>query len=135
MKVNTANYYLLLVLVQAAHSIEEYFGHLWDVFPPAKWLTGLIASNRHDAFLAINFGLFIFGMFSWYFIVRKRQKFALVIVWFMVLLEISNGIMHIGWSIKQSNYAPGLITAPFLLIVAFLLAKTTYDDKVRSEVS
>ena len=34
----------LLILAQAAHSIEEYVGRLYDVFPPARVVSGLISA-------------------------------------------------------------------------------------------
>ena len=34
-----------LILVQAAHSIEEYVGRLWESFPPTRFVTGLVSSN------------------------------------------------------------------------------------------
>ena len=43
-----------LVLAQAAHSIEEYIGHLWKSFPPARFVTGLVSSNLERGFVVIN---------------------------------------------------------------------------------
>ena len=34
-----------LVLVQAAHSVEEYLGRFWESYPPACFLTGLISQG------------------------------------------------------------------------------------------
>jgi hypothetical protein len=31
----------VLVLAQAAHSVEEYVGRLWESFPPARFVSGL----------------------------------------------------------------------------------------------
>src|SRR5881397_2539472 len=38
--------FLALVAAQTAHSAEEYLGRLWDVFPPARFVTGLISEDR-----------------------------------------------------------------------------------------
>jgi hypothetical protein len=51
----------LLILVQAIHSVEEYAGRLWESFPPAAMLTGLISEDRERAFLALNVALRIGG--------------------------------------------------------------------------
>jgi hypothetical protein len=51
-----------LVLAQAAHSVEEYAGRLWESFPPARVLTGAIASDREVGFLLINVALVAFGL-------------------------------------------------------------------------
>ena len=53
-----------LIVARAAHSIEEYFGHLWESFPPARFLTDLVSSNPESGFVLINIALFAFGL--WY---------------------------------------------------------------------
>jgi hypothetical protein len=37
--------FLLTALTQGLHSIEEFFGKLWEVYPPATFLSGLVSSN------------------------------------------------------------------------------------------
>jgi hypothetical protein len=37
--------FLVLVIVQVAHSIEEYVFRLYEVFPPARFASGLISSG------------------------------------------------------------------------------------------
>jgi hypothetical protein len=51
-----------LVLTQAAHSVEEYVGRLWDTFPPAQFLTGLVSQDHERGFLVINLALVAFGV-------------------------------------------------------------------------
>jgi hypothetical protein len=43
--------FLLLVLAQAAHSVEEYVFRLDDVFAPARFLSGLLNDDRRRGFL------------------------------------------------------------------------------------
>ena len=38
-----------LVAVQALHSVEEYVGRLWAVFPPAAFITGESPKQRSPA--------------------------------------------------------------------------------------
>ena len=52
--------FLVLILVQGLHSIEEYIGKLWNVFPPATLLTSLISENLETGFLIANIGIFVF---------------------------------------------------------------------------
>lgn len=118
---NISMLFLLLVCVQAAHSIEEYFGTLWEVFPPATWLTGIVSNDLHLGFLIINIGLFVFGILCWFLVVRPNHKMANVVLWFWIILELTNGIGHSVWSLIQKGYTPGMITAPFLFIVSFYL--------------
>ena len=50
--------FLLLVLSQVAHSAEEYFGRLWEVVAPARFLSSLIyPPDPHIGFLIANIGL------------------------------------------------------------------------------
>ena len=52
----------VLVLAQAAHSVEEYVGRLWESFPPARFLTGLLSQDLERGFLVINVSLVAFGL-------------------------------------------------------------------------
>jgi len=54
--------FLVLVLVQGIHSIEEYVGKLWESFPPARVLCSMLSDNLVTGFLIINIGLFVFGL-------------------------------------------------------------------------
>lgn len=118
--------FLILVLLQGLHSIEEYIGKLWEVFPTATTLTGLVSDNLETGFLIINIGLFIFGMLCWLFIVRKEHSFSKTVIWFWIVLEIINGVGHPVWSLYQRAYTPGLFTAPFLFITALYLIRRLY---------
>lgn len=51
-----SQYFLLLIIVQAAHSIEEYFFGLYEVFPPAHFVSGLISTDLHVGFIALTMG-------------------------------------------------------------------------------
>jgi Protein of unknown function with HXXEE motif len=115
--------FLILVLIQAMHSIEEYVGKLWEVFPPAAFLTSLFSNNLETGFLIVNIGLFVFGMLCWLFPIRRNYSAAKRILWFWIILETTNGIGHLIWSIYQQSYTPGLITALFLFFTAIYLAK------------
>ena len=46
--------FLAVIVAQAAHSVEEYRGHLYDVFPPARFVSGAVASDRERGFVALN---------------------------------------------------------------------------------
>jgi hypothetical protein len=45
---------LALVATQAAHSIEEYVGHRYEVFPPARAVSGLISDDLERGFVIFN---------------------------------------------------------------------------------
>ena len=122
MKKSIQNAFLVLVLIQCMHSIEEYLGQLWEVFPPATFLCGLVSKNLETGFFIINIGLFVVGLLCWQFPVRNNYPIAKAIVWFWIILELSNSIIHTLWTLSEGSYTPGIITAPFLFVAASYLA-------------
>lgn len=42
-----------VVVAQAAHSVEEYVGRLWETFPPAR-VPGLVSEDLGRGFLVLN---------------------------------------------------------------------------------
>lgn len=124
MHASRSSWFLILVFVQAAHSIEEYLGELWNVFPPAVYLTSLVSDDRQFGFVVINIGLFVIGIILWFLFVRHENSPFKAIIWFWIILELSNGVVHTGWSISQGSYTPGVITAPILFIVALILLRS-----------
>ena len=111
-----------LILVQALHSIEEYLGNLWESFPPARFVTGLVSSHRERAFVILNVLLLGFGVWCFLWPVRRSWPVALTLMWVWAVVEILNGIGHALWSVREGGYTPGLATAPFLLILGLYLA-------------
>jgi hypothetical protein len=114
--------FLALVVLQGAHSIEEYAGRLYDVFPPARYLTSVVSSDRERGFLVINVALVGFGLWCFRWPVRHRWPSAPALVWLWIGIEVVNGIGHPLWSILEGSYTPGVATAPLLLAVALYLA-------------
>jgi hypothetical protein len=111
-----------LVLAQTAHSIEEYAGRLWESFPPAALLTGLISADREFGFVVINSGLVAFGWWCLIWPVRRNWLSAPRLIWFWIVIETINGIGHPAWSFAQGWYTPGVATAPILLALALYLS-------------
>lgn len=112
----------LLIAAQAAHSIEEYLGRLWEVFPPAAFLTGLLSSNREAAFIGLNVGLVAVGLWCFLWPVSRGWSSAPRFIAIWTIIEIINGLGHPLWSLLQSRYTPGVATAPILLLLALTLA-------------
>lgn len=111
-----------LVAAQAAHSIEEYVGRLWESFPPARALTGLISSDRELAFIVLNVAIAAFGIWCLLWPVRRGWPSAAALMWVWVAVETINGLVHPLWSVRQGAYTPGVLTAPILLALALYLA-------------
>jgi hypothetical protein len=113
--------FVALVLTQVAHSVEEFIGRLWESFPPAAVLTGLVSSDRELGFVILNASLILFGFWCAAVPVRRRWASASALMWFWVVLESINGIGHPVWSFAQHAYTPGVLTAPVLLGLALRL--------------
>ena len=115
--------FLILVLIQGLHSVEEYFGKLWKIFPPARLLSSLVSKNLETGFLLINIGLFLFGLWCWLLPIRRNYLFAPALIWFWIVIEMINGIGHPVWALYEGAYVPGVVTAPVLLILAVYLSR------------
>jgi uncharacterized membrane protein HdeD (DUF308 family) len=124
--------FLALVGVQAAHSAEEYLGRLWDLFPPARFVTGLISEDRRFGFVVFNVTLISFGIWCFFWPVLRRSSSATAFMWFWILVELINGTGHILWSVEARGYTPGAITGPVLLILALVLILELKKEAVRS---
>ena len=119
-----------LVFAQAAHSVEEYLGRLWESFPPAAFVSGLIASDREVGFLVFNVALVSFGLWCFLVPVLRDWKASKGLMWFWIILESINGIGHPVWSLAQQRYTPGALTAPVLLALALSLAFQLHRSSV-----
>ena len=111
----------MLVLVQAAHSLEEYFGRLWESFPPARFLTGLVSNNLEFGFVVVNVSLFVFGVWCFFWPIRRGWPVAKTFAWIWVIIELLNGVVHPAWSFMERGYTPGVATAPILLVFSLML--------------
>lgn len=121
----------VLVLVQVAHATEEYLGRLWESFPPARFVSGLLSDNLERGFVAANVILVAFALWSWMGPVRRDWPSAAPLAWTWVALEVVNGTGHILWAIRQGGYAPGVATALPLIGVAIYLGR--HLSQVRDE--
>ena len=114
--------FLLLVLAQAAHSVEEYVTRLYEVFAPARFVSSLISNDLALGFLVVNAALVTFGLWCWAVPVRSDWRAARGLVWFWIILELGNGLGHSIMALSRFGYFPGVITAPLLLFFASWLA-------------
>jgi hypothetical protein len=114
--------FLALMVAQAAHSIEEYVFRLFDVFPPARFVSGLISTNLGVGFAVANAALVLFGLWCYVARVRPAHPSGPVFAWFWTVLELANGIGHSVLALSRGGYFPGAATAPVLLGVSAYLA-------------
>jgi len=114
--------FLLLILFQGFHSLEEYFAKLWEVLPPAAFISGLVSSDLRTGFMIINLGIFVFGVFSFFAATSPKHIRLPGLIWGWVIVETINGIGHPLWSLLTHRYVPGTVTAPLLAVTAVYLA-------------
>ena len=111
-----------LIVTQAAHSLEEYLGRLWESFPPARFVAGLIASDLALGFIIFNVAFVAFGAWCALVPVRRNWPSASRWIWLWVVIEALNGVGHVAWSLRRGGYTPGVLTALILLGLAAYLA-------------
>jgi len=121
--------FLFLIIAQAAHSFEEYFGHLWAVLTPARAVSGFFSDNLQTGFAIANTLIVLLGLLCYLGPIRRSWKGAAAIAWFWAILELSNGVGHIFFAIEARGYFPGVYTAPLLIAFASLLAYQLVHSK------
>jgi hypothetical protein len=121
-----------LVVFQAAHSMEEYVGRLWESFPPATFVSGLVSSNRELGFVIINIALVAFALWCFLFPLRRNWPSARAFLWLWIAVEIINGFGHPIWTLRQRAYTPRVATAPILLVLALYLTSQMLKVPARS---
>jgi hypothetical protein len=114
--------FLALILTQAAHSIEEYVFRLYDVFAPARFISGLFGGDLRTGFAIFNAALVLFGLWCYAARVRTGHPSAGVFAWLWIVIELVNGVGHPAIALARGGYFPGTATAPLLLILAASLA-------------
>lgn len=122
MEARTRRTFLALIVAQAAHSVEEWVFALYDVFAPARFVSGLVSSNLATGFAILNAGIVALGVWCYAARVRPAHPSARTWMWAWVALEVANGISHSAMSAMRASYFPGVATAPFLLVFAIYLA-------------
>jgi hypothetical protein len=113
MRVRTA--FLLLIGAQAAHSLEEYFFRLFDVWAPARAVSGLFSDDLSLGFAVANALVILLGAACYLASIRPGRRSATGLAWFWAIVETLNGVGHTILALGQQGYFPGVATAPLLL--------------------
>jgi hypothetical protein len=120
--------FLILVLFQAMHSVEEYVFKLYDVFAPARFVSRLVSDDLQTGFAIANIALVALGTWCYAARVRPAHGSARSWAWLWVVVETANGIVHPVVALDRGEYFPGVLTAPLLLATSlylgFRLART-----------
>ena len=118
--------YLGLGLTQAAHSVEEVLTGLWknlpaasaliherfSAFPMLEWSAkGFASANLIIVALLLGFSPFPFLNSTW------AWKIARVVA----VIELLNGMLHLGGAILTGGYGSGCVSGALLVVVSILL--------------
>jgi len=125
--------FIALIGIQAAHSVEECVGRLYEEFPPARFVSGLLSQDLQRGFIIGNVALVLFGLWCFAWPIRRRWRSAVTIAWFWVTIELVNGVVHPLWSLHELSYTPGVATAPLLLVFALYLARQLRAEQAQAE--
>ena len=123
--------FLLLIAVQAAHSVEEYVTRLYDVFAPARFVSGLIGEDLATGFIVINAAVVALGIWCYLGPVRSGQGAGRVVAWSWLVVELVNGAGHILMAASTGGYFSGVLTGVALSATAVCLALSLIVDKGR----
>lgn len=113
--------FALVILAQAAHSVEEYVFQLYEVFAPARWVSGLFSANPAVGFAIANAAIVLFGIWCYWARVRVGHPSARAYAWFWACLELANGVSHLFVAAVRGEYFPGVGTAPLLIAASCYL--------------
>ena len=120
--------FLLLVAVQAAHSVEEYLTRLYVVFPPARYVSGLVSENRASGFIVVNVAIIVLGVCCYAFPIRSGLKAGRLVAWLWLVMELANGTGHAWLAASAGGYFPGALTGAALIVAALGLAASLVVD-------
>lgn len=113
--------FALVILAQAAHSVEEYVFRLFEVFAPARRVSGLFSADAAVGFAIANALLVLFGIWCYWARIRAGHPSARGYAWFWACLEFANGVSHIFFTAVRGTYFPGVWTAPLLIVASCYL--------------
>jgi hypothetical protein len=121
--------YLLAIAVECLHFTEEYVTGFQHQFPE------LFGSDWSDVrFVTFNM-LWLAAFVVAGLGVYRRIRLAHIIVIFLGLIGgVGNGTSHLILSVMNRGYFPGLITAPFCLLMGALLLKRLFGAPLRSRL-
>ena len=122
--------FLLLVIVQVAHSVEEYVTRLYEVFAPARLASGLVSDDLGTGFLILNAVIILIG-FGCYVGPVRSGRGAWLVAWVWTVIELANGVVHLFFAWLANGYFSGAITAVALVCVAAGLAISLRADNRR----
>ena len=117
--------FLLLIILQAIHSAEEFICGFYEQFPPMRLLYQASPHLAKPAFAISNVLLVCAGLACFYHWVQPMREGAKTIIRVWITIESINVIAHVVWAMIISGYNPGLATVilfvPVLIYLSYLM--------------
>src|SRR5215469_12885551 len=107
-KIRTA--FLILIVLQALHSMEEYIFKFYDAFPPMLFLYRNAPQLARPAFIVFNVLLVSAGLVCLFLWVWPGRRGARTVIWVWIGIESFNVVAHFVWAFFIRGYNPGLVT-------------------------
>jgi hypothetical protein len=123
--------FLLLVIAQATHSVEEYVTRLFEVFAPARFVSGLVSEDLALGFIVVNVVFIAVGAWCYVGPVRVGGIAGQIAAGVWVVIEFANGFGHITITAVRGAYFSGSLTAVLLVVTALCLALSLRADRRR----
>ena len=114
--------FLLLIVLQTLHSIEEFIFRFYEVFPPMVSVYRNAPHLARPAFILANSILVLVGFVCLFCWVWPGKRGAKTVVWVWIGVESFNLIAHCVWAVLIRAYNPGLVTGlGFVPVVVYLI--------------
>src|SRR2546423_15685569 len=113
--------FLLLVIVQAIHSVEEFIFRFYERFPPMTFIYQNAPQLARPAFAISNALLILIGLICFYYWVQPARKGATAVVRIWIIIESLNVVAHIVWAALIGGDNPGLVAGVFFFPGVFYL--------------
>jgi hypothetical protein len=123
--------FLLLVIAQATHSVEESVTRLFEVFAPARFVSGLVSEDLALGFAVVNAAIVAVGAWCYVGPVRAGGVAGQIVAAAWIAIELANGVGHLAIAAASGAYFSGSLTAALLLVTAASLAFSLLTDRKR----
>lgn len=110
-------FYIVAVLVQCAHLIEEYRTGFYELFPPLFGVEPWPAQQ----FLAFNIAWLALFAIAGVGIARGNRLSYIAALFLAIGGGIANGVAHLGISARAGAYFPGTYTGALALVAGCAL--------------
>jgi hypothetical protein len=91
---------------------------LYEIFAPARLVSGLVSDDLATGFVIINAVIIMAGIWCYLGPVRSGRDAASPVASLWTVIELANGIGHIVFAAVAGGYFSGALTAVVLVCIA-----------------